>query len=529
MRCPCGSGGRPTCTTSTTLSSFIVLFFLVRALAAAAADDPDYLPGTHRIPRESGLSLRDFWERYADQQQPVIITDHLDCFVGMSVANIQRLCGDKEVTLSKRANASGAWASLANLDAEYSLGDILQDGIRRVLQVSEDDIVGLFDRPLHGWCDALLDEHFIVPKYVAQDFLQRVPRTEELLYRNSWPSLFVGLDGSFGGLHVDTFGSSFSQYVIQGEKEWHSVDASIGLDFFAQPRTHAVRHYHDVVRPGELLILPGNSQHQVRNRGSTVALAGNFVSRGSMGTLAAELKASGTSGKYYKQLTRTLMLPEFNTTVDGACDGSAKANAMPPLLAALSCSPSLPRSLTVPAAVVSGCEWLSRAETLGDLPWKEFKGQSDIFPSPGISWGVDVGGEKPKPEWGTAFVVSGAGSTELNGRYTYSGFDTGHEYAMRLELPGSTTTSTTRFLLFRVEVSEWWNLAKHVSTVDGDAYTTYYAATKPREDLDGPEYPLGPTAVWRNSKPSRWHGVLPPPTVLRATGVKGTVNEKVEL
>ena len=44
--------------------------------------------------------------------------------------------------------------------------------------------------------------------------MQRIPPQENLVYRDSWPSLFVGLDGSFGGLHMDVAGLSFWQYVI---------------------------------------------------------------------------------------------------------------------------------------------------------------------------------------------------------------------------------------------------------------------------------------------------------------------------
>ena len=80
-----------------------------------------------------------------------------------------------------------------------------------------DDIIGLFDWPLQHECPELLSRHMRVPKYFAQDWLQRVPPEQPLDYRDGFPSLFVGRNATFGGAHVDRFGSAFWQYVIAGD------------------------------------------------------------------------------------------------------------------------------------------------------------------------------------------------------------------------------------------------------------------------------------------------------------------------
>ena len=100
---------------------------------------------------------------------------------------------------------------------------------------------------------------------------------------DSWPSLFVGFNGTYGGCHKDLCGTSFWQYVIEGEKEWHITEDLAYTDFYLEPDAR-LHHWHDIVGPGELLIIPGDCWHQVRNKGTTLSLAGNFVGRGQLGT-----------------------------------------------------------------------------------------------------------------------------------------------------------------------------------------------------------------------------------------------------
>ena len=165
----------------------------------------------------------------------------------------------------------------------------------------------------------LLEDHYVVPKYIAQDFLQRVPPSVPLMYRESWPSLFIGRNNSFGGLHIDVFGSAFWQYVIDGKKEWHITsplgDFPAGYSFFEPNEVESnVVHYHGVVNPGEFIYIPGNCPHQVKNIGNTVAIAGNVVSTTEMNSMRKEI--SGSDRKYYMELQNTLLLETFDRSID---------------------------------------------------------------------------------------------------------------------------------------------------------------------------------------------------------------------
>ena len=124
-----------------------------------------------------------------------------------------------------------------------------------------------------------------------------------------------------------------------------------------------------------------------------------------MDTLRAELETTrgedGQMPSYYRQLDRLVLQPGFNTTID---------------------------------------------PELGDLPWRAFKAQADRFPSPAFIFAL----ARPPDEANASaavYVVEGAGSVAVNGRYMYAGFDTGHEYELKVD--------GRRFLLFRVGGACW--------------------------------------------------------------------------
>ena len=334
----------------------------------AEAGDP-LSPGTKRVARERGLSLRDFYEKYADKQLPVIIEDTAHTYVNMTAANLKDVCGQKSVSVARRVKKDkDTWAGIEWDDAG-KLADVMQDpGLGE-----GQGTVGIFDWSLAIHCPAMLEKHYSVPKYVAQDYLQRIPHDRKNFYRDAWPSLFVGADTTFGACHKDVFGSAFWQYVIAGEKEWHIVDNPEGTDFYGGAEGETVNHYHDIVAPGELLIIPGNCFHQVRNRGITLSLAGNYVGRGNLGTMRQELdKALKTGGGQYYDQTRDQILlePDFDFSVD-----------------------------------------LNR----GDMTWAEFRDQAPKHRTAGY-----------------AAIVSGAGSDEVNGRYDPAGRHSGaHQFEMR--------------------------------------------------------------------------------------------------
>ena len=82
------------------------------------------------------------------------------------------------------------------------------------------DLRYLFDWSLPLNCPELASE-LSMPKYFANDFLQRTP--EGSLYCDSWSSLFIAPAGITSELHVDAFGSNFWMALFEGRKRWVHV------------------------------------------------------------------------------------------------------------------------------------------------------------------------------------------------------------------------------------------------------------------------------------------------------------------
>lgn len=64
--------------------------------------------------------MQDFFERYADTQTPVIISDYAQCFENMTVQVIRRVCGGKNTVLAQRANQDSGislkWTNVGQLN-----------------------------------------------------------------------------------------------------------------------------------------------------------------------------------------------------------------------------------------------------------------------------------------------------------------------------------------------------------------------------------------------------------------------------
>jgi len=233
------------------------------------------------------------------------------------------------------------------------------------------------------------------------------------------------------------------------------------LDFFA-PSKPFVRQYHDIVHTGQLLIIPGQRWHQVRNRGNTVTLAGNFVSgRGSFETMKKEVESNPNTGSYYKQLENTLLVPGFDISID---------------------------------------------YDKGDMMWKDFRaqGQGD----------VDSGQSNELEAATFAVVVSGAGSSEINGCYLFNGRNGN---AWQFELINTATGRT--FEIFQVGGSRWWNIMERV----GNSYPNpvHYGVEGESDDV------LPPTDGWGSKEyKGTWLGMNPMP-IVEVTNRKVCLSRKV--
>lgn len=82
-------------------------------------------------------------------------------------------------------------------------------------------------RGLPGHCPEMFGkapfQEFYFPKYFAGDYFQRVPFNG---YQHSWPSLFIGANGTESSMHVDSGGTNFWMYLLSGRKEWRFFDRS---------------------------------------------------------------------------------------------------------------------------------------------------------------------------------------------------------------------------------------------------------------------------------------------------------------
>mmetsp|Transcript_22013 Transcript_22013/g.53273 ORF Transcript_22013/g.53273 Transcript_22013/m.53273 type:complete len:495 (-) Transcript_22013:80-1564(-) len=366
--------------------------------------DASWIEGSLRIPRERNLSLQDYYEKYEDAQTPVIIEDYAAAFAGMSEANIKAVCGSKVASVARRVDdKEGSWANIEWFHSgslEKTWEDIRTESKKAKFddfEPVEGTLLGLFDWSLQKACPEVLEKHFVVPKYLAQDYLQRVPHHIDVNYRDVWPSLFIAIDGGYGGTHRDVFGSGFWMYVMEGAKEWVIVDSTEGLNFFGSDKPR-VRQYHDVVQKGQLLIIPGNRWHQVRNRGNTVTLAGNFIGRGSFDLMKQEVEGDNPSS-YYKQLQDTLLAPGFDTSIDYDQD---------------------------------------------DMTWEEFRT-------------VETSAIFHKLEEETfSVLVTGAGSPEVNGCYKFNGENEGAWQFVR------TSAGRTFEIFKVEDDVGWWNILEKV-------------------------------------------------------------------
>ncbi len=259
------------------------------------------------IERISAPSLRDFMDNYAMHSKPVIITNYSAPFENMTREHILNKCGHLTVEISQYNKNIDTWANLETVRMAN-----MKEFINSKENTSE---IGIFDFELPRKCPEILENYFTVPKYFVQDFFQRV-KQQNFNYKTSWPSLFFGLPDSFSGLHRDSAGAAFWQYVIEGKKDWRILNSmeKITFNFFGESKTQI---WEGVVEPGELIYIPGNCPHQVKNIGETLAMSGNLISKDSFKSMRAEVLRARRQREFtqgYAMLYATMMQPGFDTS-----------------------------------------------------------------------------------------------------------------------------------------------------------------------------------------------------------------------
>lgn len=243
-----------------------------------------------RVAKE--LSYEEFLRKYAAKGVPVILTNISLFKTPLTLDRLVEVCGNKRVDLAFK-DGEHIWAGLSEAPDFGSLEEFLTG-------FSTNETLRKYY--LHDWsltteCPEILGLHtsfdeFIMPKFFAGDYFQRMPYNE---YENSWPSLFVGAKGTGSGVHVDNGGTNFWLYLISGEKRWRIFDRASMLNLYFKPGYAHI--YTDVFRPdlkeyplfrqakmyevtqkpGELVFIPGDFPHAVMNTEDSVGVSANYI------------------------------------------------------------------------------------------------------------------------------------------------------------------------------------------------------------------------------------------------------------
>jgi|EP00945_MAST-04E_sp_MAST-4E-sp1_P006899 hypothetical protein len=252
------------------------------------------------------LSYETFFRDYVLTRTPVVITGLVDVMTRSENPHsrewdfeyVKRVCADMQVT--KKGHVSSnmqVWAGLVDF-GDTTVGEFIDH-----LPVAHENITAsrplpyVFDESISENCPELL-KNFTVPKYFAQDL-------GYMMYNNGpyngHPSLFIGPRNSKCGLHVDSSSSNFWQALLKGRKKWYFYpldDQSSELFLYYSPMHKAfLVDPHDpdygrfpllqfvqekrlvevVVEEGEVIYVPTDTPHAVKNLDASLAFSHNYM------------------------------------------------------------------------------------------------------------------------------------------------------------------------------------------------------------------------------------------------------------
>ncbi|EEH51476.1 uncharacterized protein MICPUCDRAFT_66605 [Micromonas pusilla CCMP1545] len=240
------------------------------------------------------LSLEDFIENHALPGVPVVIQ-------GLNVTppdaprwtlkHFVDVCGDVNVTLNKKGADTDNWGGLVTA-GRLTLREFVAS------HATDDDRKRWY---LHDWslnreCPDVFGpppyDRFLVPKYFAGDYFQRVPWVS---YEHTWPSLFVGAANTSSALHTDSGATNFWMYLLSGAKRWRFWPRTTSFHLYLKPMSSHYRvdafnlnlterplladapMWEVTQRPGDLVFVPSNAPHAVHNDEDTVGISMNYV------------------------------------------------------------------------------------------------------------------------------------------------------------------------------------------------------------------------------------------------------------
>eukprot|EP00742_Colponemidia_sp_Colp-10_P010022 GILJ01010974.1.p1 GENE.GILJ01010974.1~~GILJ01010974.1.p1 ORF type:complete len:561 (+),score=66.54 GILJ01010974.1:486-2168(+) len=281
------------------------------------------------VHRRSDLSLSEFYHEYAMKRKPVVITDIVSSMFEerWDLGFLASTIGHKTAMLKRTIGDSLSWAGLEDAQSMK-----IHEFIAHLQHKTLPEPLYLFDwlLPVHA---PELTAELTIPRYFVNDFLQRV--SVGSLYRDSWPSLFIGPAGSNSKLHVDAFGSNFWMALIEGRKRWIFFDPNeipylypeyVGLsldpsfavdpirpDLSRYPLFERAKATEIILEPGELLFVPSGCPHCVENLTDSIAISGNYVDGSNFESVKTELKAASYLDSKAAQLLTEFESPSFQS------------------------------------------------------------------------------------------------------------------------------------------------------------------------------------------------------------------------
>jgi hypothetical protein len=250
--------------------------------------------------KKSEFTFRDFYENFAMTSTPVVVTDVLEDMFGIhpeefnkvnwDVEFIKSKCGNKTVEPKFKNLKAKTWGRLEDAP-RMKVADFLEYEFRPKNLSAPPSELYIFDWSLPRACKELL-KGLVIPKYFANDYLQRIPRNG---YTSAWPSLFVGRKGTGAAVHIDSGGTNFWMVAVSGRKHWRfaSHESShllypswssstfksdiIHPDYEKYPHLRLLNCSETILAPGELLFVPAGSPHQVTNLDDIIAISMNYI------------------------------------------------------------------------------------------------------------------------------------------------------------------------------------------------------------------------------------------------------------
>ncbi|KAF0755290.1 hypothetical protein AaE_005026 [Aphanomyces astaci] len=197
------------------------------------------------------------------------------------------------------------------------------------------------------------------PRQSVGSFIQAMQRDDwsaepplGTMYRETWPSLFVGPRGSESATHVDSFGSNFWMALVQGRKRWRlvhpndmhllyptwhagSADVVYGVDLASTdeskgdslcPLFRHARVWECVLEAGDILFVPAGTPHFVQNLEHTVAVSSNYIDATNWTQASSALKHQAYSDPRAAELLLHLQHVEAHQLPSG----ESSAQVLPP-------------------------------------------------------------------------------------------------------------------------------------------------------------------------------------------------------